>query len=95
MKKYSIIILTRFCSFVGVIFSIRAFPAISVLAIWSAADAEAAWLVLNTLQQGSYYGGQFPLMSEGLSDNATTGGVLITCRWTRLATNRLHRPTRR
>jgi hypothetical protein len=44
-------------------------------AIRSAADAEAALLgVYSTLQQGAYYGGQFPLMGEGLSDNATTGG---------------------
>ncbi len=44
-------------------------------AIKTAADAEAALLgVYNTLQQGAYYGGQFPLMGEGLSDNATTGG---------------------
>lgn len=43
--------------------------------IRSAADAEAALLgVYSTLQQGAYYGGQFPLMGEGLSDNATTGG---------------------
>lgn len=44
-------------------------------AIRTAADAEAALLgVYSTLQQGSYYGGQYPLMGEGLSDNATTGG---------------------
>jgi len=44
-------------------------------AIRTAADAEAALLgVYSTLQQSSYYGGQFPLMGEGLSDNATTGG---------------------
>lgn len=44
-------------------------------AISTAADAEAALLgVYNTLQQGACYGGQFPLMSEALSDNATTGG---------------------
>lgn len=47
-------------------------------AIETADDAEAALLgVYSALQQKSYYGGQFPLMCEGLSDNATTGGYFF------------------
>ncbi|MFM8486700.1 MAG: RagB/SusD family nutrient uptake outer membrane protein, partial [Bacteroidota bacterium] len=78
MKKYSIItLLTAILGLSSCNFLDQVSPNdISTGdAIRSAADAEAALLgVYNTLQQGSYYGGQFPLMSEGLSDNATTGG---------------------
>ncbi|MFM8373439.1 MAG: RagB/SusD family nutrient uptake outer membrane protein [Bacteroidota bacterium] len=78
MKKYSIItLLTAILGLSSCNFLDQVSPNdISTGdAIRSGADAEAALLgVYNTLQQGSYYGGQFPLMSEGLSDNATTGG---------------------
>lgn len=44
-------------------------------AISNAANAEAALLGLySSLQQKAYYGGQFPLIADGLSDNGATGG---------------------
>jgi starch-binding outer membrane protein, SusD/RagB family len=44
-------------------------------AISNAASAEAALIgIYSSLQNGAYYGGQFPLMSEPLCDNSSTGG---------------------
>lgn len=43
--------------------------------ISNAANAEAALLGLySSLQQKAYYGGQYPLLADGLSDNSATGG---------------------
>jgi len=45
------------------------------VAIRDAASAEAALTgIYSSLQNRSYYGGQYPLMGEALSDNASTGG---------------------
>lgn len=47
-------------------------------AIQNAASAEAALLgVYSSLQQSAYYGGSFPLLTEPLCDNASTGGFQV------------------
>jgi starch-binding outer membrane protein, SusD/RagB family len=47
-------------------------------AIKNAAGAEAALLgVYSALQQKGYYGGQYPLIAEALTDNAATGGYQV------------------
>ena len=47
-------------------------------AIKDGASAEAALLgVYSSMQQSAYYGGQYLLMSEAMSDNAATGGYNV------------------
>jgi starch-binding outer membrane protein, SusD/RagB family len=77
----------RFCLF---LFLTSAFTACNLLdetspndiaaenAIKDAAGAEAALLgVYSAMQQKGYYGGQYPLISEALTDNAVTGGYQV------------------
>jgi starch-binding outer membrane protein, SusD/RagB family len=47
-------------------------------AIKDGASAEAALLgVYSSMQQKGYYGGQYPLIGEALTDNAVTGGYQV------------------
>jgi starch-binding outer membrane protein, SusD/RagB family len=47
-------------------------------AIKDGASAEAALLgVYSSMQQKGYYGGQYPLIAEALTDNAATGGYQV------------------
>jgi starch-binding outer membrane protein, SusD/RagB family len=47
-------------------------------AIKDGASAEAALSgIYSSLQQKGYYGGQYPLIAEALTDNATTGGYQV------------------